>query len=230
VDGVPNPLGQNAPENRLRPRDVHEVRERGIGPRVPDDARCEVQVVVVEEHRGVGLRLELGKDCLGERLVDGDIAIVPGVMEPRSDVRRVRQRPQIMLQEPQRRVGHDVVEPVVRRRVVRDEPQPIRRAVACDLVDRVTTCLVGDDAVLIRHRARDPRHVVVRDEAPQRRDETPASAPRHAISLLVPPEGHRAAVGDDDQLSAGRHRRAAYVTQPPRFRARSPRDRSRPAG
>ena len=230
VDRAPDPLGQHAPEVGLRPRDVHEVAERGVGPGVADEPRREIQVIVVEEDRCVGLGVELVQDRVGERSVHRDVPVVPGVMEPRADVRRVRERPQVVLQEPERRVRDDVVEPVVRGRVVRDEPQPVRRAVARHLLDRVAAGLLRDRPVLVGHRARDPRHVVVRDQAPERSDEPAASTSRQAVPVLVTRERHRAAVGDDDQLPAERHRRGDYVTRPPRFRARSRRDRSRPAG
>jgi hypothetical protein len=49
-------------------------------------------------------------------------------------LRRVREIPQIVLQEPQRRVRDDVVVPVVRLLVVRDEAQTVVGAVARDLV------------------------------------------------------------------------------------------------
>ena len=40
---------QHRPGVRLRPRDVHELREHRVGRSIADEARCEVEVVVVEE-------------------------------------------------------------------------------------------------------------------------------------------------------------------------------------
>ena len=160
----------------------------------------------MEEDGRVGLAVELGERRVREGPVDGDVALVPGVVEALVDVRRVGEPPEVVLEKPERRVRDDVVEPVVGRRVVRDEPQPVRRAVARDLFDRLSAGLGDDDAVLVGHRARDPRHVVVRDEAAQRSDEPAAAAPGHALAVFVARERGGAAVRDDDQPSALSHR------------------------
>jgi hypothetical protein len=128
------------------------------------------------------------------------------MVEAGIDVRRVGERPQVVLQEPERRVRDDVVVPVVGGRVVRDEPQPVRRAVAGHLLDRLALRLDCDGPILVGHRARDPGHVVMRDEAAQRGHEASATTFGDALALLVARERGRAAVGDDDQLSSGRHR------------------------
>jgi hypothetical protein len=200
VDGLPDRIRQDAPEVRLRPGNVHEVRERRIGALVADEPRRQVQVVVVEEHRRVGLRVQLREHGVGEGGVHRHVAVVPRVMEAAVDVRRIRQRPEVVLEEPEGRVRDDVVEPVVRRRVVRNHPQAVGRSVPGDLVDRLARRFAGHRAVLLGHRARDPRHVVMGDEAAESGHEAAAAPARDARSFLVAHERGRATVRDDDQL------------------------------
>src|ERR671934_381096 len=80
VDRAPDGLGEHVPVVRLRPRDVHEVRERRVRRLVADHARREVEVVVVEEDGRLGLALELGEHRIREPAVDGHVAALPGVV------------------------------------------------------------------------------------------------------------------------------------------------------
>ena len=63
--------------------------------------------------------------------------------------------------------------------------------------------LGGDRSVLLAHRARDPGHVVVREQAAERRDEPAAAPPRDAVAVGSAPYDDRRAVGDDEKLYAG---------------------------
>ena len=73
----PSPLfGQHAPVGR--PRDVHEVREQRIRPRLTHESRREIEVVVVEEDECIGLVVQLGNNRLRERLVDRGVPVRPG--------------------------------------------------------------------------------------------------------------------------------------------------------
>ena len=129
-----NPLShverQHVPVVGLGPRDVHEVLEDGVRTLVAHELRCEVEVVVVEEHRRLGLALELVGDRAREVLIDRDVPLVPRVVERLVEVRRLRQVPKVVVDEPQRRVGDHVVEPVVRLCFVCDETEAKRRAFA----------------------------------------------------------------------------------------------------
>ena len=199
---APQMLRQHVPVVGLRPRDVDEVHDQRIGSSRAHELRREVEVVVVEEHRRRRLALELGDRRVGEGLVDGEIAVEPRVVQPEVEIRRVRQPPHVVLEEPQRRVRDDVVVPVVGRRVVRRRGGCDTRAVARSLVDRIATVLAGDDAILVAHRARDPRHLVSRDEAAQRGDEPAAAATRDPLAVCDRVVRHGPAVCDDDQLAA----------------------------
>ena len=202
VDRGPHPLREHVPVVRLRPRDVDEMREQRVRRTVADESRREIEVVVVEEHRRLGCRVQLLDDRVREPLVHPRVAVCPRVLERDVDRRRVRKLPEVVLQEPEHRVRDDVVEPVVRRRVVLDEPQPDGRAVAEALVDRA---LGSNRAVLVAHRARDPGDVVMGHEPAKSGDEPAASATRHALAVLAR-VGDRPAIRDDDQVPAiGRH-------------------------
>ena len=109
-----------------------------------------------------------------------------------------------MLQKPERRVRELVVEPAEVGRIVPDEAQPVARAVAAGLLER-TAGLVGDRAVLLAERVRDPGDVVQGDERRERGDEA-ASTAAGTPTGLVTREGERPPVGDDDQSASLGHR------------------------
>ena len=205
VDLAPDRSRQHVPVVGLRPGDVDEVRHQRVRRALPHEPRREVELVVVEEDRGVRIELELLEHRLGEAFVHARVPLVPGVLERHVQRGRVRKLPEVVLQEPEHRVGDDVVEPVVGRLVVLHQAQPERRAVARALLDRGAAGLGHHHPVLVAHRARDPGDVVVRDEAAQRGHETAASPRRNALAVLTPPERDRTAVRDDDQMPATRH-------------------------
>ena len=129
---------EHVPVVRLRPRNVHEVLQRRVGPCVADVSRREVQVVVVEEHRRTGLTVELLEDRGGEVPVHDLVPLRPRTVQSVVEARLLLQVPEVVLDEPERRVRDDVVEPVVGARVVRDEPEPEGGALARGLVERRT--------------------------------------------------------------------------------------------
>ena len=124
VDLVADALGQHAPGVGLRPRDVDEVVQEDVGARLADDRRQRVEVVVVDHDDRLVLALDLLDDGSREVLVDDLVAVVEGVDLVLAHVGRVGEIPQVVLDEPQHRVGDDVVEAVVglgvaRRRAAR---------------------------------------------------------------------------------------------------------------
>ncbi len=120
VDRVAHLRRQDPPVVRLGPRDVDEVRERRVRRLFSDEPRRQIEVVVVEEHRGVGFGLELFENGGGEAFVDADIPLLPGVAEAVVERGGVGELPEVVLEEPQHRIRDHVVEPVVGRFVVGD--------------------------------------------------------------------------------------------------------------
>ena len=114
VDLLADHRGQHAPGVRLAPRDMHEVVEEHIRADAPDQSRQGVQVIVVHHHDGPLESLDLVHHRPREVLVDRVVTELErlGLVAP--DVRRIREIPQVMLDEPQHRVRGDVVEAVVR--------------------------------------------------------------------------------------------------------------------
>ena len=66
VDRAPHLDRQHRPAVGSRPRDVHEVHEPRLRPRVSNDARRDVEVIVVEEDRCARIAIELVQDGVGE--------------------------------------------------------------------------------------------------------------------------------------------------------------------
>ncbi len=156
--------GQHRPGLGVHPGMWVKWASDGLGALRPDERGRDVEVVVVEEDGRRRLALELLEDGVGEGPVHRHVALLPGAAEV--VVRVVLELPEAVLDEPERGVRDDVVVEVVRGRPVRDEPQPVARAVAGGLLDGA---LGGDRAVLVRERARDPGDVVVRRRAARAR-------------------------------------------------------------
>ena len=106
--------------------------QEDVGARLADDRRQRVEVVVVDHHDRVLLALDLLDDGLREVVVDGLVAVRRRrATSLLADVRRVGQVPQVVLDEPQHRVGDDVVEAVVGLGVGDDEAHVVLAAAAC---------------------------------------------------------------------------------------------------
>ena len=112
----------------------------------------------------VDILYELGRDRVGvevvddgrrQALVDRHVSVPPGVEEARAEVGAW----ELMVDEPQRRVGGDGVEAPVGGGLVHDETQSIAGS-----VDR-SAVLARHHPILVGHRARDPRDVVAAAEA-----------------------------------------------------------------
>ena len=182
VHGRPQLRRQRVPVVGLRPRDVNEVRGHDVRPCFPHQARGEVQVVVVEEDRRVGLTLELLERRSSQRLVDRHVSVAPGRVQLRPEVGSGPQAPEVVLQKPESRVRKHVVEAVVGDRIVCHQPQPVGGSVH-RLLDERPALLRGYHTILVRHRARQPSHVVMTEQTAQRGDDTAAAAPRHPVPV-----------------------------------------------
>ena len=194
---------QHPPGVGLRPRDVDEVVQEGVGALAPHQGRQRVQVVVVDHHHGLVAVRDLVQHRPRQVLVDRVVAELERLDLVAADVRRVRQIPEVVLDEPQHRVREDVVEAVVGLRVGGHELDPVLAPVRGGDLERPPVVLGRDGHVLVGQRRRHPDRVAVRRQAGQRRDQA-APAPLHLPSGL---ERHGAAVGDEDEVGAvGAHR------------------------
>ncbi len=118
-----------------------------------------------------------------------------------ADVRGVGQVPEVVLDEPQHRVGDDVVEAVVGVRLGGRRGGPRSRCRRRLHRERLPAGLARLLGVAVGHRRRDPDDLAMRREAGQRRDQAAAAARERAVDV----ERHRAAVGHEDEGGAVRH-------------------------
>jgi hypothetical protein len=116
---------EDAPRVGVRPGDVHEVVQDDVGTAAPHLGREQVEVVVVQHHDGVAAgRFDLLGHDLGEVTVHGGVAVLEGVDLPPGDVRRRLQVVEVVLHEPQQRVGDDGVEVVLGAGIEGHEANP----------------------------------------------------------------------------------------------------------
>jgi hypothetical protein len=89
---------------------------------------------------------------------------------------------------------------------VDDEAQPIRSTVRRFLEER-PAALGRHGTVLVAHGTRDPRHVVMSEQAPERSDDAAAASPCDTLAGCVAAVRNRRAVEDDEELTPIRCRR-----------------------
>ena len=167
--------------------------EEEVRPLLADELRRHVEVVVVEHHDRLLLVLDLLEHRAREVLVHRAVALLVRLHLVLADVRRVREVPQVVLDEPQHRVRDHVVEAVVGVLVARDQPDPVGLAVHLD-GERAAVVALRHLGVLVGHRRRHPDRVAVMHQALKRGHEPAAAALR-----LAPLERGRAAVRDEDE-------------------------------
>ena len=166
-----------------------------------------VEVVVVEHHDPVGVVRQLLVDRLGEGGVGGQVAVLPGVLLLAAQVGRVAEVPEVVLDEPQHRVGDHVVVGVVGVVVDRHEAAPGVRA-------QPGSSKLPSPAR--RRPPRRPRRWRPRSRARASARSGPSARSRArplalALEVAVRParEGHGAAVRDQDQ-----RRRSGHTSAP----------------
>ena len=157
--------------------------QEGVGPRPADQPRKRVEVVVVDHHDRVVDPLDLLEHRACEVLVDGVVAELERLGLVAADVRRVREVPQVVLDEPQHRVGDDVVEAVIRVGVGGDELDAELAAVGRRDRERTAVVELGRGDVLVGHRRCDPGDVAVRGQPDQRGDQAAGSPAHLAVGL-----------------------------------------------
>ena len=147
----------------------------GTGPAaLADVLGRQVEVVVVQHHHGLFAARRLLEHGLGQVFVHHAVALVVGLHLVAADVRRVREVPEVVLDEPEHRVGHDVVEAVVGLGIALDEADPCS-AVELHLEAAAVVCAARLD-VLLGHGRGDPDRLAVLHEALQGGDEPAAAA------------------------------------------------------
>jgi hypothetical protein len=87
--------------------------QEDVGARTADELRQRVEVVVVDHHDRFDDAVDLVDHGPCEVLVDDVVAELERLDLVAADVRRVRDVPQVVLNEPQHRVGEDAVEALV---------------------------------------------------------------------------------------------------------------------
>ncbi len=217
---------EEAPVVGVRPGDVDEELDQRVGDRAANRRRRQVEVVVLQQdHRRPAGTPRLVHHRLGEQLVHHRVPLAPGAVRLAIDVRRARGVPQVVLHEPEQRVGDHVVIALVGFRVGGHELQPVAEA-RPGLLDRRAVRLRRALAVACAHRRRHPDRVRQPADRAHRRHHAARAALR-----AQPPAGRpvldRPAVGRDHQIAPLQHLR----DQPPQtrpHRARRPRRRPPP--
>ena len=88
--------------------------EHGIGELATHQPGNEIEMVIVRQDEGsLPAAPRLADDLLGEQLVDPPVALLPRPMGAVVEHRRLGQVPEVVLDEPEQRVGDGVVVEVV---------------------------------------------------------------------------------------------------------------------
>ena len=200
-----HPPGQHPPCVGLGPRYVDEMREGGIGTEAAHHAANHVQVVVVDHHRArARVLIHRLDDCIGEGRVHNPVPVLERSAFRDRDVRRVRQIPQLVLDEPDDRVRDHRVVPF---EAVVIEVEQLYSLLGGPLGDTIVDedalgCLESDRPVPVRARRADPYAVgQMGCERAQRRDETARAPLLHELAIRLDGELDRTSVGGDDPAS-----------------------------
>ena len=190
--------GQHPPGVRLRPGDVDEVVQEHVRARSAHQVGQRVEVVVVHHHHRLARALQLLHHRPREVLVDGVVAELERLDLLAADVRRVGEVPQVVLDEPQHRVGEHVVEAVIRLGVAHHQAHLELAARRRAHREGAPAVLARDLRVVLVHRRGDPDRVAVGGQPGQRRHQ----AARAALHLAARLERDRPPVAHQHQRSS----------------------------
>ena len=169
-DLLADAAGQHAPGVRLGPGDVDEVVQEDVRAGAADEVRERVEVVVVDHHDRFAGVLDLLDDRPGEVLVDDVVAELEGLDLLAADVGGVGEVPQVVLDEPQHRVGEHVVEAVVGLGVADDEAHLVLAAGGrAHRRSARPPCSCETRGVVLVHRRGDPDRLAVGGQPGERR-------------------------------------------------------------
>jgi hypothetical protein len=156
------------------------LKDRGRSS-LADHPAAKIKVVILEhDHRLVVAVLAHGEDFIREELVDPLVAFLPGVPGCSRDVGRARGVPEIVLQEPEERIGNNVVVEVVFLRSW-DHESETEIGVVPWRADEHFTILsreLGPCPIAVGHRCRNPNRLPVFGNGADRGDHATASLPR----------------------------------------------------
>src|SRR5919206_228919 len=142
-------------------------RSKALNPRRTDEPRERVEVVVVDHDDRLVLAVDLLDHRVGEVLVDDVVAVLERLDLVAPHVRRVAEVPEVVLDEPQHRVGEDVVEAVVGVGVGGDEPHLVLAAGRRANGERLVVLLARLLDVVLGEGAGDPDDLAMGREARQ---------------------------------------------------------------
>ena len=132
-----------------------------------------------------------------EGVVEGDVPAIPGAHDGRIDHRPLRQVPHLVLEEPQERIGNDVVGLLVDGAFNGRETQPYRVVTAGRLAQQLR--IGRRAAIAFAHGRRDPRQWHVPADLSECRYQATRAAARTQRSIRRAGERDRPTVGGDDQ-------------------------------
>ena len=202
--GLADLRGQHAPVVALRPGDVHELVQERAGTGGAHVGGDEVELIVVQQHQRVAPVGRAAREAhlidhgLRELPVHHHVAGLPGVHLLGADVRVPAEVPEVVLDEPQHRVGHDVVVLVVGLGRRGDVPHAVLLAVQRHLHGRA---LGGEATLRVAQRRRHPRAGVVAQHLGEHGDEAAGAARDDRLSRGVVVERHGTAVGGHDEAA-----------------------------
>ena len=186
-------VGQHLEDGRRSERRVQEVHGAQVGPALGEHPTEQREVIVLHRHdvAFVGPR----HDGVGHGAVVGPVAL-PRDPPVAVEARPVRQIEEMVVDVPQRRVGHDVVGLAVRVVVDLDG----------DEVEPVEVHEPPGHGLAVRrpHRHRGPRGAGPRQQAVDRGGQSAAGRDRNELAVAPGAERQRPPVGDDDSAAHAR--------------------------
>jgi len=149
----------------------------------------------VDHHDRIADAVDLLDHGRREVLVDDLVALLEVLDVLVADVGRVGQIPQVVLDEPQQRVGDVVVEAVVGLVAGGHQADLVLTAGLRAHLERLAIAVAQLDQVTLGHRRGDPDRATVRRQARQRRHEPATTARERSVGA----ERHRPAIGHQQQ-------------------------------
>ena len=179
-------------------------------------------VIVAHDHRGTAGGAGFLNHGAGESLVDGNVAVLPGVMDAGVHVGVVGRVPHIVLQEPEQRVAEDV-EILMVNPAGGDDVAELDLVAGQGRVKGRASAVVGDYAVAFAHCAGNPGKRGGLGQGVQGRYDAAAAPARFGATVGSHLMLHGAAVACQYQGAAGQYIFAQLIKVSHVFPSRRPR-------